>query len=73
LSDRQFSTAPTAGTSRIQNSIDRWRQNDNGMLAAFGRTSSRPILTGLPHDYRPLTDARTLVMPLTGSSNHALL
>ena len=53
--------------------VNRWRQNDDAMLSAFEKQSSRPVLARLPNDYRQLTEALTLGMPLTGSANNALL
>jgi pilus assembly protein CpaE len=72
---RHLAAAAPAGVDcdRIQVIINRWRQNDDGMLAAFEKKALRPILTRLPNDYRQLTDALTLGVPLTGSSNNLLL
>jgi pilus assembly protein CpaE len=72
---RHISAAAPAGVDceRIQIVINRWRQNDDKILTAFEKRASRPILTRLPNDYRQLTEALTLGMPLTGSSNNLLL
>jgi pilus assembly protein CpaE len=72
---RHIAAAAPAGVDceRIQIVINRWRQNDDAMLNAFEKQSSRPLLTKLPNDYRQLTEALTLGMPLTGSSNNLLL
>jgi pilus assembly protein CpaE len=72
---RHIAAAAPAGVDceRIQVVINRWRQNDDEMLAAFEKQASRPILTRLPNDYRQLTEALTLGLPLTGSSNNLLL
>jgi pilus assembly protein CpaE len=72
---RHISAAAPAGVDceRIQVIINRCRQNDDGLLAAFEKKAPRPILTRLPNDYRQLTDALTLGVPLTGSSNNLLL
>ncbi len=72
---RHIAAAAPAGVDceRIQVIVNRWRQNDDGMLSAFEKQSSRPILTRLPNDYRQLTEALTLGMPLTGSANNVLL
>jgi len=72
---RHIATAAGAGIDcgRIQIVINRWRQNDDDMLAAFEKEATRPILTRLPNDYRQLTESLTLGMPLTGSSNNPLL
>ena len=72
---RHINVAAAAGVDceRIQIAINRWRQNDDAMLAAFEKQAPRPILTKLPNDYRQLTETLTLGMPLTGSSNNLLL
>jgi len=72
---RHISTAAPAGVDceRIQVIVNRWRQNDDAMLSAFEKQSSRPILSRLPNDYRQLTEALTLGMPLVGSANNVLL
>lgn len=73
---RHISAAAPAGvdSSRIQVIVNRWRQNDDAALAAFERCpDAPPILTRLPNDYRQLTEALNLGMPLTGSSNNLLL
>jgi Flp pilus assembly CpaE family ATPase len=72
---RHIAAAAPAGIDceRIQVVVNRWRQNDDAMLSAFEKQSSRPVLTRLPNDYRQLTEALTLGMPLTGSANNVLL
>jgi pilus assembly protein CpaE len=72
---RHISAAAPAGVDcrRIQVVVNRCRQNDDAMLAAFEKESSLPILARLPNDYRQLTEALTMGMPLTGSSNNPLL
>jgi pilus assembly protein CpaE len=72
---RHISAAAPAGVDceRIQIVVNRWRQNDDAMLAQFEKQSPRPILTKLPNDYRQVTETLTLGMPLTGSSNNLLL
>lgn len=73
---RHISAGAPAGVdrSRIQVVVNRWRQNDDPALAAFERCAgSPPILMRLPNDYRQLTEALSLGIPLTGSSNNLLL
>ena len=72
---RHIAAAAAVGIDceRIQVVVNRWRQNDDAMLSAFEKQSSRPVLTRLPNDYRQLTEALTLGMPLTGSANNVLL
>lgn len=72
---RHISAARPAGVNcdRIQVIVNRWRQNDDGVLASFEKEAMPPILARLPNDYRQLTEALKLGMPLTGSSNNLLL
>ena len=72
---RHIAAAAPAGVDceRIQIVINRWRQNDDEVVAAFERTEGREVLMRLPNDYRQLTDAVNLRMPLTGSANNVLL
>ncbi|MGH9573691.1 MAG: AAA family ATPase [Candidatus Acidiferrales bacterium] len=72
---RHISAATPAGIDcdRIQVIVNRWRQNDDAMLSAFEKQSSRPVLMRLPNDYRQLTEALSLGVPLTGSPNNVLL
>jgi pilus assembly protein CpaE len=60
-------------SSRIHIIINRWRQNDDGMVAAYENFFSRTVLKRLPNDYRQLTEAVRLGMPLTGSANNPLI
>jgi hypothetical protein len=73
--ERHISAATPSGVDceRIQIVVNRSRQNDQEALAAFEMKSSRPIVTHPPHDYRQLTEAVSLGMPLVNSSNHLLL
>lgn len=74
--ERHISAAAPAGVdrNRIQVIVNRCRQNDDATLAVFERRpGAPPILTRLPNDYRQLTEALNLGMPLTGSSNNLLL
>lgn len=72
---RHLAAAAPAGVDceRIQVIVNRCRQNDDPMLSEFEKGSPRPIIARLPNDYRQLTEALTLGMPLTGSSNNVLL
>jgi hypothetical protein len=53
--------------------VNRWRQNEGAMLAAFEKHSSQSIVTRLPNDYRQRNEALTLGLLLTGSWNKLLL
>jgi Flp pilus assembly CpaE family ATPase len=73
--DRHMAAAERAGVEcgRIQVIINRWRQNDDDTVAAFEKNSGRSILSRLPNDYRQLTEAVQLAMPLMGSGNNPLI
>jgi pilus assembly protein CpaE len=73
--DRHMAAAARAGIEwgRIHIVINRWRQNDDDPVAAFEKSSGRAILTRLPNDYRQLTEAVQLAMPLMGSGNNPLI
>jgi pilus assembly protein CpaE len=72
---RHIAAATPTGVDceRIEVIVNRWRQNDDGVLADFEKRGPRPVLMRLPNDYRQLTEALTLAVPLTGSSNNLLL
>lgn len=72
---RHIAAAGPAGIDceRIKIVVNRCRQSDERALAEWERAHGRAILTRLPNDYRQLTEAVTLGMPLTGSANNALL
>jgi pilus assembly protein CpaE len=72
---RHLAAAAPAGIdcSRIQIVVNRCRQNDDATLDAFERNQGHSILMRLPNDYRQLTEALSLGMPLTGSTNNSLL
>ena len=73
--NRHMAAAERAGVEcgRIQVIINRWRQNDDDTVAAFEKNSGRSILSRLPNDYRQLTEAVQLAMPLMGSGNNPLI
>jgi pilus assembly protein CpaE len=72
---RHIAAAGPAGIDceRIKIVVNRCRQSDERALAEWERAHAREILARLPNDYRQLTEAVTLGMPLTGSANNALL
>jgi pilus assembly protein CpaE len=72
---RHIAAAAPAGVDceRIQIVINRLRQNDDEVVSAFEKSEGREVLIRLPNDYRQLTDAVNLRMPLTGSANNVLL
>lgn len=72
---RHAAVAQAAGldAARIHVVVNRWRQNDDEALSAFERDTGREVLTRLPNDYRQVTEAVTLGMPLVGSANNSLI
>jgi len=60
-------------TEKISVVMNRWRQNDDPTLAPFEREHGRPVLAKLPNDYRQVTEAVAMGMPLAGSQNNVLL
>jgi len=73
--ERHMAAAARAGVEcgRIHLIMNRWRQNDDDTVAAFEKNSGRTILARLPNDYRQLTEAVQLAMPLMGSGNNPLI
>ena len=73
--ERHLAAAAPAGIdcTRIHIVINRCRQNDDASLDAFEKNHGIPILGRLPNDYRQLTEALSLGMPLMGSTNNSLL
>jgi pilus assembly protein CpaE len=73
--ERHMAAAAPAGIDcdRIHIVLNRWRQNDDEVFASFKEKHQRPILARLPNDYRQLTEALSLGMPLLGSHSNPLL
>ena len=73
--ERQISSAARAGVDcdRIHVIVNRWRQNDEDALAAFEKEHKRNVLARLPNDYRQLTEAVQLGIPLMASASNALV
>ncbi len=73
--ERHTTAAERAGVDcqRIQVVVNRWRQSDDEAVANFEKTSQRAVLARLPNDYRQLTEAVQLGIPLMGSANNALV
>lgn len=59
-------------STHVQVVINRGRQNDDDSLSAFERDQEQEILIRLPNEYRQLTEAVTLGMPLIGSVKNPL-
>jgi pilus assembly protein CpaE len=72
---RHLAAAEPAGVDceRIRIVVNRWRQNDEEALSQFEKSHRREILSRLPNDYRQLTEALKLGMPITGNSNNVLI
>jgi Flp pilus assembly CpaE family ATPase len=73
--DRHLAAATRAGVERgrIHMVVNRWRQNDDDPVAAFEKSFGWTALSRLPNDYRQVTEAVQLAMPLMGSGNNPLL
>jgi pilus assembly protein CpaE len=73
--ERHISSAARAGVDcdRINVVINRCRQNDEDALAAFEKEHKRSVLARLPNDYRQLTKAVQLGIPLMASAGNALV
>lgn len=73
--DRHITSAVHEGVdaSRIHLVINRWRQNDEETLASFEKEHKRNVLARLPNDYRQLTEAVQLGIPLMASASNALV
>jgi pilus assembly protein CpaE len=72
---KHLAAAGAAGIdcSRIEVIVNRWRQTDDEALVVFESNFRREILTRLPNDYRQVTEAVMLGMPLVGSANNTLI
>ena len=72
---RHLAASNCAGVGReiISVVMNRWRQNDDATVAPFEREYGRPVLAKLPNDYRQVTEAVAMGMPLAGSQNNVLL
>jgi len=71
---RYLEAAEAAGLNpeKFEIVINRWRQNDQDAWKDVERELKRPVVARLPNDYRQLTEAVKLGMPLMASSNNAL-
>jgi pilus assembly protein CpaE len=73
--ERHTESATRAGVDydRIHVVINRWRQNDDDAVGAFEGNHKGRVLMRLPNDYRQLTEAVQLGIPLMGSANNPLV
>jgi pilus assembly protein CpaE len=73
--ERHTSAAARAGVDceRIHVVVNRWRQSDEEAIAAFEKNHKRAVLARLPNDYRQLTEAVQLGIPLMSSASNALV
>jgi len=73
--ERHMAAAAPAGLDceRIHLVINRWQPSDNEALAAFQQKHGRPVLMRLPNDYRQVTEAVRVGMPLAESADNSLL
>lgn len=72
---RYLDAAEAAGLDRekFEIVINRWRQNDQDAWKDVERELKRPVVSRLPNDYRQLTEAVKMGMPLVGSSSNPLV
>jgi len=73
--ERHTTAAEQGGIERerIHVVVNRWRQNDDEALTTFEKSGQGPILARLPNDYRQLTEAVQLGIPLMVTANNALV
>ena len=71
--NQYLEAASSAGIApeRFQIVLNRWRQNDDEILDMIQK--DQKVFTRLPNDYRQLSEAVKLGMPLMGSSSNALI
>lgn len=72
---RYLDTAEAAGLDpgKFEIVINRWRQNDQDAWKDIERELKRPVISRLPNDYRQLTEAVKMGMPLMASSHNPLV
>jgi pilus assembly protein CpaE len=73
--DRQISSATRAGVDdgRTFVIVNRWRQNDDEALSSLEKQHHRCVLSRLPNDYRQVTEAVQLGIPLMSSASNSLV
>lgn len=73
--ERHLATATSAALDRerIRIVINRWMRNDDNALANVEKNLKQPIHIRLPNDYRQVSEAMTLGMPLTDNSSSPLV
>lgn len=72
---RYLDAAESAGLDleRFEIVVNRWRQNDQDAWKDVEGELKRPVVSRLPNDYRQLTEAVKMGMPLLGSLNNTLV
>lgn len=72
---RYLDAAEAAGIDpeKFEIVINRWRQNDQDSWKDVERELKRPVVSRLPNDYRQLTEAVKMGMPLMGNSSNPLV
>ena len=73
--ERQFSAAAAQGIDpeRIRIVINRWRRGDDDALKSVEKNTKRPIFMRLPNDFRQVSEAMNMGVPLSGNHNNALV
>jgi pilus assembly protein CpaE len=72
--ERQFSALVALGIDpeRIRMVINRWRRGDEDALKSVEKNTKRPIFLRLPNDFRQVSEAVNLGVPLAGNHNNPL-
>ena len=73
--ERQFSAAAAQGIDpeRIRIVINRWRRDDDDALKSVEKNTKRPIFMRLPNDFRQVSEAMNMGVPLSGNHNNPLV
>jgi len=73
--ERQLSATAALGLDRerVRLVINRWNRGDDEALKSVEKNMKRPIFAKLPNDYRQVSEATNLGVPLTGNHNNPLM
>ena len=72
--ERQFSALAALGIDpeRIRIVINRWHRGDDDALKTVEKSTKRPIFMRLPNDFRQVSEAVNLGVPLSGNNGNPL-
>jgi pilus assembly protein CpaE len=73
--ERQFSAVIALGidAERIRIVINRWRRGDEDALKSLEKNTKRPIFMRLPNDFRQVSQAINMGVPLSGNHSNLLV